>query len=141
MTSDEQTLRELVQQLEDAWNAADYAAFAAPFSEDCTFIHIYGGQLDGREAVANQHRVIFGGIYKGSRNRFTVRKVRFLRPEVALVWLDSNLQFEQDGGRREIMARPTLVTVKDGGRWTIHALQNTRISEMPAGVLPSANRV
>jgi uncharacterized protein (TIGR02246 family) len=141
MTADEQALRELAQQLQNAWNAADHAGFAAPFTEDCTFIHIYGGQIDGRMAVQDAHRVIFAGMYKGSRNKLTVRKVRFLRPDVAIVLLDGHLQFQQDGKPREIMARPTLVAVKDSGRWMIHVFQNTRISEMPGGPLPPADSI
>jgi len=133
MTNDEQALRELVTQLEDAWNAGNHAGFARPFAEDCTFIHIYGGQIDGRAAVAEGHRFIFGGIYKASRNQYTVRSVRLLRPDVAMVLVEAHLQFQENGEPREIRARPTLVVVKDEGRWVIQLFQNTRISEMPGG--------
>ena len=51
MTQDEQTLQDLVKNLEDAWNAADHVGFTAPFADHAIFIHIYGGQLDGRAAI------------------------------------------------------------------------------------------
>ena len=47
MTADPQVIQGIVQHLEDAWNRYDSAGFAAVFAEDATFIHIFGGQLDG----------------------------------------------------------------------------------------------
>src|SRR5262245_34200072 len=113
MTPDEQSLRNLVQQLQDAWNAADSNAFAAPFAENCAFIHIYGGQLDSRAAVEEAHRVIWNGIYKGSRNRYTVQSIRFLGSDAAIVLLEAGLQFQEQGQASEINARPTLVAAKE----------------------------
>jgi uncharacterized protein (TIGR02246 family) len=133
---DEQLLRDLARKLQDAWNAADEAGFAGPFADDCTFIHIYGGQIDGRAAVQEAHRAILGGIYKDSRNQYTVRDIRFLRPNVAMVLLEAHLRFQEGGESREILARPTLVVVKQEDRWVIQLFQNTRISEMPGPPLP-----
>ena len=67
MTTDEQALSQIVAKLEEAWNAGDSAAFASYFTDDATFIHIFGGQLDGRTAIQAIHRQIFDTIYKGSR--------------------------------------------------------------------------
>jgi len=133
MNADEQLLHSLTRQLQDAWNAADAAGFATHFAEDCTFIHIYGGQIDGRAAVEEAHRGIFNGIYRGSHNQYTVRGVRFVRPDVALVLIEARLQFQEQGQPREIAARPTLFAVKQAGRWVVEMFQNTRISEMPGG--------
>src|SRR4051812_3928474 len=114
MTTDEQAIRDIVQHLEDTWNAGDSKTFVEPFAKDVTFIQIFGGQLDGRDAVEASHRSIFGTIYKNSRVSFAIRGIRFLGPEVAIV------------------TRPTLIVAKQDGRWQIAVFQNTRISEMPA---------
>ena len=132
MTADEQSIHQIVKDMERAWNASDSQGFAAPFVDDATFIHIFGGQLDGRPAIEGSHRVIFDTIYKGSRLRFDVRGVRFLRPDVALVFTQGNLTFDDPADAREIHARPTMILVKEQGSWRIVALQNTRITEMPA---------
>ncbi|HZU26198.1 MAG TPA: SgcJ/EcaC family oxidoreductase [Bryobacteraceae bacterium] len=137
MHEQEQALRELVKQMEDAWNAGDAAGFAAPFTDAATFIHIYGGQIDGRPAIEQAHRFIFGGIYRDSRNQYTVRSVRFLRPDVAMVLVEARLQFRENGEAREIQARPTMIAVRNDGRWAVEAFQNTRISEMPAAARTS----
>ncbi len=130
MTDDERALHGMVYQLEQAWNAADGAAFAEPFTEDADFIHILGGYYVGRSAIEAGHRMIFGTIYKGSTVRFSVEKVRFLRPDVALVFMRQYLQFFEDGHPRELEGRPTIVAQQADGKWKIAALQNTRISEV-----------
>jgi uncharacterized protein (TIGR02246 family) len=129
MTSEERALHGIVYHLEAAWNAADATAFAAPFTEDAEFIHILGGYYTGRAAIEAGHRMIFGTIYKGSTVRYSVEKIRFLRPDVALVFLRQFLQFQEGGAATELEARPTIVAKKVDGSWRIAAMQNTRITE------------
>src|SRR5664279_3466740 len=128
MTSDERALHGMVYQLEAAWNAADALAFAALFAEDADFIHILGGYYTGREAIEAGHRMIFGTIYKGSTVRYSVEKIRFLRPDVAVVFLRQYLQFSEDGVGTDLEARPTIVAEKVDNGWQIITLQNTRIT-------------
>jgi uncharacterized protein (TIGR02246 family) len=129
MTNEERALHGMVYQLEAAWNTADGAAFAAPFSDDADFVHILGGYYTGRSAIEAGHRMIFGTIYKGSTVRYSVEKIRFLRPDVALIFLRQYLQFFEDGQPRELEARPTIIAENKEGKWQIAAMQNTRISE------------
>ena len=129
MTSEERALHGLVYQLEAAWNAEDGTAFAAAFTDDADFVHILGGYYTGRAAIEAGHRMIFGTIYKGSTVHYSVEKIRFVRPEVAIVFLRQHLEFFEGGESRELDARPTAFTEKIDGRWKIVAMQNTRISE------------
>jgi uncharacterized protein (TIGR02246 family) len=138
MTNEERALHGMVYQLEQAWNAADGAAFAAPFANDADFVHILGGYYTGREAIEAGHRMIFGTIYKGSTVRYSVEKIRFLRPDVALILLRQHLQFFEDGQPRELDARPTIIAEKADGTWRIVAEQNTRISEAGASAADRA---
>ena len=114
-----------------AWNAGDSEAFAAPFAEDATFIQIYGGQLDGRRAIEASHRHIFDTIYKGSQASFTLRSVRVVRADVAIVFSRAHLKYFEGSEMREMDARPMLIMAKEQGGWQIVTLQNTRIWEMP----------
>ena len=133
MTNEERALHGVVYQLEAAWNAADAAGFASLFTEDADFIHLLGGYYIGREAIEAGHRMIFGTIFKGGTIRYSVEKIRFLRPDVALVCLRQYLQLSEDGVAREVQARPMLVAENVGGSWQIAAMQNTRISEAGGG--------
>ena len=137
MTGEERKLHGMVYQLEAAWNAADSVSFAALFAEDADFIHILGGYYTGRAAIEAGHRMIFGTIYKGSTVRYSVEKIRFLRPDVAIVFLRQFLDFFEDGGPRELEARPMIIAENSGGKWRIAALQNTRITEVG---IPSTDR-
>jgi uncharacterized protein (TIGR02246 family) len=133
MTSDEKALHEMVYHLEAAWNAADGQSFAEAFAEDADFIHILGGYYTGRAAIEAGHRMIFGTIYKGSTVRYSVEKIRFLRPDVAIVFLRQYLQFQEGGTERDLEARPTLIAEKNDGGWRIVHMQSTRITETGAG--------
>jgi uncharacterized protein (TIGR02246 family) len=100
-----------------AWNAGDSEAFAAPFAEDATFVQIYGGQLDGRRAIEASHRHIFDTVYQGSQASFTLRSVRVVRADVAIVFSRAHLKYFEGSGIREMDARPTLIMRrnKEGG--------------------------
>ena len=130
MTNDEKALHAMVYQLEAAWNAADAPAFAALFAEEADFIHILGGYYTGRAAIEAGHRMIFGTIYKDSTVRYSVEKIRFLRPDIAVIMLRQYLQFYEAGRPTELGARPTIIAERVDGEWRIAALQNTRIGEV-----------
>jgi uncharacterized protein (TIGR02246 family) len=134
MTEDEQAIGKIVGQLEAAWNTSDSTGFAAPFMDDATFIHIYGGQLDGRVAIEASHRQIFDTIYKGSYGKFTLESIRFVRPDVAILLVHGYLKFYEGGEMRETHARPTMVAAKENGKWQIVAFQNTKVSDLPGAL-------
>jgi len=129
MTNDEKSLHEMVYQLEAAWNAADGQSFAEAFAEDADFIHIIGGYYTGRPAIEAGHRMILGTIYKGSTVRYSVEKIRFVRPDIAIVSLRQYLQFHEGGSPTDLEARPTIFAEKRDGHWQIVNMQNTRITE------------
>ena len=138
MTQDEQAIGEIVAKLEAAWNASDSKSFVSDFAEDAAFIHIFGHELNGRAAIEAAHQRIFESIYKNSRVRWTLRGVRFLRPDVAVAWTEAHVHFPAGDPRPEVPTRPTLFLSKENGRWQTAFFQNTRISDMPAVVKPPA---
>ena len=101
------------------------------FAEDANFIHIFGGQLDGRTAIEAGDRVIFDTIYRGSHASFMLRSIRFVRPDVAVVFARAHVKFKENSEMREIETRPTLMVVKEQAKWQIVTFQNTKISEVP----------
>lgn len=137
MRTDERALHKMVYQLESAWNAGDGDAFAALFADDADVIHILGGYYSGRETIRAGHRMIFGTIYKGSTVHYTVEKIKFLRPDIALVFLRQHLELAEDSVVPELDARPTIVAESIDGKWHIVALQNTRISDVGAATRPA----
>src|SRR5207244_6142719 len=95
------------------WNRYDSVSLAAAFAEDANFIQIFGGQLDGRAAIEAAHRHIFETIYRGNHASFVLRSIRFLRPDVAVVFARAHVKFKEGNEAREIETRPTLIVVKE----------------------------
>jgi len=48
------------------------------------------------------------------------------------------VKFKEGNEGREIETRPTLIVVKENGKWQIVAFQNTKISEVPAAAQAAA---
>jgi len=130
MTPEERPLYEIVEKLEAAWNNSDSVAWTSFFAEDADFIHVLGGHFHGQTDIEHGHRTIFDTIYKGSRNSLKVEQVRFVRPDVAIVFIHGNLVWYLNGAEQHIEARPTLVAEKNAdGHWQVVAFQNTLVTK------------
>ena len=123
---DETMIRANVKQMETGWNAHDGKAFAAPFTADADYIVVNGMHAKGRDEIEKGHTGIFTTIYKDSRNAETIKSVRFLRKDVAVVHVEWNLEFTV-GETRKGRALSTMIMTKDNGKWSIAAFQNTSI--------------
>lgn len=126
-SADEAAIRQIVQQVQDAWNAHDGKAFAAPFAADADYVVVSGMYIKGREAIEQGHTQIFSTLYKESKNAATVKSVRFLRPDVAVAHVEWNLEFLAGGETKKAQAINTMVLTKEGGKWGIAAFHNTPI--------------
>ena len=124
MQDNGQSIYELVKHLEAAWNNSDSRRFAEAFLEDADFITIFGTHYNGRDQVDANHRRIFDTIYKDSRNHFAIESVRFVRPDVVVVFVQATLELK-DG--KTLSARPSLLLTKEGGKWRIAVLHNTAV--------------
>jgi uncharacterized protein (TIGR02246 family) len=139
----EKQIRAIVQSEEDAWNRGDAEGFAAHYAEDGIFANVIGQQLYGRKAFIAQHAMIFSTIYKGSHNVFSVSKVTFVRPDVALVEIDGalsgairtppGLKVGEDGA---LHVKLLEVMTKEKGSWVIAAFHNVAVYPLPAGGPP-----
>ena len=123
--ADEAALRENVKQLETGWNTKSGAAFAKPFAEDADYVVINGMYIKGRAVIATAHQQIFDTIYKDTTLSLTVKQVRFLRPDVAVVHVSGH----RDSPAKEKVqdAMLTFVMTKEKQGWTIAAFQNTAV--------------
>jgi uncharacterized protein (TIGR02246 family) len=124
-SADEAAIRENVKHLEDGWNTKSGALFAKPFAEDADYVVINGMYIKGRAVIETQHQRIFDTIYKETKIKLTVKQIRFLRPDVAVVHVSGH----RDGPTSELTqdAMLTLVMTKEKQGWTIAAFQNTGV--------------
>ena len=126
-TADEAAIKQLVQQVQDAWNAHDGAAFSAPFAADADYVVINGSKIKGREEIEKGHTAIFTTVYKDSRNIGTVKSIRLLRPDVAVVHIEWNLEYTAGGEKKKSRAMNSWIVTKDDGKWSIASFQITPI--------------
>lgn len=96
MTTDADAIRALVAHYAAAWNRGDGTDYGSVFADDADFTSIRLDRAHGRAAIAAGHQAIFDTIYRGTRLEAEVAKLRFLRPDIAVVEIDQRL-FLPDG--------------------------------------------
>jgi uncharacterized protein (TIGR02246 family) len=124
-SSDETAIRQNVRYLEEGWNTKSGTLFAKAFAEDADYVVINGAYIKGHAVIESQHQRIFATIFKDTTLKLTVKQIRFLRPEVAVVHVEGH----RDGPTKELVqdAMLTLVMTKEKQGWTIAAFQNTAV--------------
>jgi uncharacterized protein (TIGR02246 family) len=122
---DEAAIRENVKYLESGWNTKSAALFAKPFAEDADYVVINGMYLKGRPAIEAAHRRIFDTIFKETTIALTVKQIRYLRSDVAVVHVSGH----RDSPQKDLVsdAMITFVMTKEKQGWTIAAFQNTEV--------------
>lgn len=138
LSHDTGRIEALVAGLTDAWNRGDARAFSARFAADGSFTNVLGIVAYGREIFELRHTEIFSTIYRGSVLQQSLAKLRFIRPDVAVVDVDAavtgyvrlppGVQAGSDGALR---AKLQLVLTNENGEWWIVAFHNVDVKPLP----------
>ncbi|MEN3327403.1 MAG: hypothetical protein V7638_2210 [Acidobacteriota bacterium] len=123
--ADGAVIRECVKQLETGWNTKSGALFAKPFAEDADYVVINGNYIKGRAVIESQHQRIFDTIYKDTNLTLTVKQIRFLRPDVAIVHVEGHRTSMVNALVQDAML--TLMMTREKQGWVIAAFQNTAV--------------
>ncbi len=86
--SSEEDIQIILHRQKTAWNNGDARAYAQDCDEHISFTNILGQVLFGRTGFEEKHAAIFASFFKGSQMEFSVRRIHFPLPEVAIVDLD-----------------------------------------------------
>lgn len=134
--TDEAQIRAIVEEQVTAWNVGDAVAFSQSFAADGSFTNIRGTVFYGHKAFEDRHREIFTGFFKGSKLAMSITRIRFVRPDVAIVDLAtelSNLSGAPPGVRPNaagrIVTRLQQVFVKDSSVWRVESYHNVDVKE------------
>ena len=127
MTVDREAVLAIVKELEAAWNAADGARFAVPFTEDADFVNIRGEHFRTREVIARGHQAIFDTLYKGSTVRNELAALRPIAPDVLLAHIKAELSVPTGPLTGQQRSQISMVLVPQQGGWQIAAFHNTLI--------------
>jgi uncharacterized protein (TIGR02246 family) len=122
---------QLSGELIEAWNAGDARAYGARFCPDVTFTNTDGTVDLGRDEVVRHAEEAFHGVLAGTKLSLTMRKLRLVRPDVAVADLDlriSGLPVPPPGDSNapggEVRTSLMLVLLEEDGRWWITAHHN-----------------
>jgi uncharacterized protein (TIGR02246 family) len=106
----------------DGFNHHDASAVAAAFAEDAERTTVRGDVSHGRSAIEKSYAGLFGGILKNAHRTATLKSVRFLTPEIALVDADYEITGRTtSSGTEQPQAKGllSLVMTKHGDKWLI----------------------
>ena len=129
--TDESGIRAIVARQAEAWNAGDGVGYAKDVAPEVSFTNLFGMVMYGAPAFAERHRQILSTFYKGTTKHHTIRRIRFVTPDVAIVDIDNEVRgvkampagisVPSDGIIRTQLME---VLVRRGSRWWIEAYHN-----------------
>ncbi|MBC9731278.1 SgcJ/EcaC family oxidoreductase [Streptomyces sp. TRM68367] len=123
--ADETAIRNVLQGVYEAWNANDADAFVAEYTEDASAI-LPGSYRKSREEIRESMKVGFSTYLKGSTTTDTVRDIRFLNDDAAVVISETGVLFpgETEVPEDRVVIASWVLTRRDG-KWLLAAYQNS----------------
>jgi uncharacterized protein (TIGR02246 family) len=125
----EAAIKQVLDTYTEAWNRYDSHALATLFTEDCDYVIVSGGNTHGREALETSFAGNFNSNLKNSTRTDSIRRMRFLTPDIASLddyWVLNVPGTDQP--RRE--GYYNWILVRQNGRWLI-ALHHAAQFNMP----------
>lgn len=129
---DEAAIRAIIASLADAWTRGDAEAWGKAFATDADFTVWNGLYVKGREGITRGHAEIFSTIYKDTKQVLSVRSIRFLRDDVAVVHVEGSTVKKAEEFPATPMVVPVFILTKDKGQWLIAVFQNTKNQQAPS---------
>ena len=130
----ETAIRTIVADQAKAWDAGDGAAYSRNISPEVSFTNLFGMVMYGADAFEKRHTEILAGFYKGTTKKHTVRRIRFVTRDVAIVDIDNEVHGVKAmpagiAAPRDGIIRTQLMEVfvrRDGG-WLVEAYHNVDV--------------
>ena len=138
-STDEKTIRDMLNQEVSTWNAGDAVGYSQHFTDDCTFTNIRGMFFKGQKAFEQRHAEIFHGEFRGTVLKQEVVSIKFLRSDVAVVEtlttvsnfpgpVPPGVHADENGA---IHTRLLQIFVKSEGVWKIATYHNVDLKIAP----------
>jgi uncharacterized protein (TIGR02246 family) len=116
-SEDELAIRNVLANSTAAFNRHSANLTPDGYSDDFDAVNPAGGRVAGKPDL----RDAFQTYLKNARKTEAVQRIRFIRPDVALV--DAEYEFTGTDIRPDPKGFETIVLVKNDGRWVIAALR------------------
>jgi uncharacterized protein (TIGR02246 family) len=120
----EQDVRKVLSSFVDIFNRNEMrTSFGKLFTSDADFVVLSGVYLKGRDEIVAHHIGIREGVYKDSHLVWNPVRVKFIRPDVAVAEVATEITFGSE--KRNTFA--TVVLVQQDSQWLIASMENTMI--------------
>lgn len=129
MSTDEMAIHQIVQDMQDGWNAKSGERFAAHFADDHDYI-VWNGMYNphcDRTINAQGHQGLYNSVYKTMDIGLKVDKVRFVKPDVAMTHVFVNNAYDGQPGPNFPQYIITMMMTKNDGNWEIVSFHNNNI--------------
>jgi uncharacterized protein (TIGR02246 family) len=117
------------------WNTHDAHLFASAFAPDADFTNVRGMSASGRENIEKFHAQAFQKMFMQSHQTAEVKKIRFLKPDVAVVdgrW-EMTGALTPDGVSLPVRTGLLdLVFTSSSGSWLITVMHNVDLTPVAA---------
>jgi uncharacterized protein (TIGR02246 family) len=119
---DDAALKEVVAGFSNGWNTHDAHAMCASLADDIEWVNWRGEPLGSRQAVEDEHAKLFADLYKNTHRTDTVKSIRYISPELAVVddyWTMTGAR-KRDGSEWPYRAGySNFLMAKRNGRWIV----------------------
>jgi uncharacterized protein (TIGR02246 family) len=116
-SEDELAIRNVLAGSTAAFNRHSSNLMPDGYSDDFDAVNLSGGRVVGKPDLGEAFKTYLKNAHKTE----TVQRIRFIRPDVALV--DAESEFAGTDIRPDPKGLETIVLVKQNGRWVITALR------------------
>jgi uncharacterized protein (TIGR02246 family) len=126
--ADEAAVRQIPQAFSAAWAKHDGHQLGKIMAEDVDFVNVAADWLHGRADFEMYHSRLLSGRFKQSTVTPLEIKVRFLRPDLAVLHWNWKIvgDLNQDlTARKPRFGLFTMIVEKRGGEWLVVVAQNT----------------
>lgn len=109
-----------------AWNRGDAKGISESFAMDGSLVIPQGLMIQGRAAIEGFYQDVFTRGYRGSRAASSIKRIRNLREDVAVVDGEWSIEGAHDAGGNPREAERGIffaVLVRNDGKWLITALR------------------
>lgn len=126
-TENDRAITDLFERACAAWTAGDARAYGECFTDDVDYVG-FDGVRSGHRGMVDAHDRLFRGVLDGSALVGQVERIRYVRPDVAVVHATGAvlMPWRSELPKRRL-SRQTLVAVDTGSGWRFTAFQNTRV--------------
>ena len=114
-SEDETAIRDQLALFYEGWNTHDAEKMVSVYADDIDHINAFGRWNKGKQAIKEDIIQFHAGPGKNSQKTYTIEKIKFLKPDVAIVQVRSISTVGNIG---------TYVFSKESGKWLVVSFTN-----------------